>query len=188
MEGIKCLCEFVLNLPDIYEEKIKKTNKAKKNNFEETSKWKKKQRLCERETTDSKAVVEDLCLENVTKDDEQSFSEFDSIELHDTSCVKVDSFVLVQCSAKKTRHYFVDKVLEIHVGNAFKGRFLVRRLTKVKSDFPEEDDIDEVNSDDIIDVTMKSPAPMATGGTKRTGKQVMLSLDLETFFKFATME
>ena len=94
----------------------------------------------------------------------------------------MNDFVLVQYSTKKTRHYFVDKVKVIHDGNAFKARLLIKRLTKVKSDlfvFPEDNDINEVNSDEAV---MKLSEPMTTGGTKQTGKQFSFSLDLETFF------
>ena len=51
--------------------------------------------------------------------------------------------------------------------------------------FPEEDNIEEVNSDETV---LKLPELMTTGATKRTGKQFIFGLDLETFFELAAME
>ena len=59
----------------------------------------------------------------MSNDDEESFSEFDSTELHDRSCADVDDLVVVKNSTKKTRYYFVAKCKKSIISNVLKSFF-----------------------------------------------------------------
>lgn len=99
--------------------------------------------------------------------------------------IKKDKYVLVKYATKKTFRYFIGVTVDDNVSddNTMHVKFLVRHPSKtgfLSFTFPDSDDIDEIDIDDILFIL---PNPVSTGGTKRlSSRYVFNGVDLSRYF------
>jgi len=88
--------------------------------------------------------------------------------------LKKDKYVLVKYATKKSVRHFVGLIIDqVSEENTVEVKFLVRQPTRQNVSsfvFPENDDIDEVDIDNIIAILTD---PMSAGGTKRSAKHLI---------------
>lgn len=109
----------------------------------------------------------------------ESIREETEIEEMDERSIKEGDFVLVELASKKTKRYYVAKVIEI-VEDGFDVKFYkkIAGTTASRNFIPSDEDPSFVNSKDVV---LHLPQPTSVGLSKRQEAQLIFSVDFSEY-------
>jgi hypothetical protein len=147
---------------------------------------KKKASTLAKANTPPESDEEDMPIPLADSDDELSEHGFDNdfAEPPETSNIRKGVYLLVKYTSKRSVSHFVGVADDdIDDDNCVRVKFLTRQPSSTKGGcmfvFPEKEDVDEINIDDIVRII---PEPTTSGGTKRALTRLRFPIDLSKFF------